>query len=116
VENPTSFCLADKTCVPCEGGVPPLTAEEIQPLASELSEFWSVIDNHHLEASFKFTDFSTALAAANKLGAVAEEQWHHPDLLVAWGKVGVTIWTHKIDGLTEADFVLAAKFDRALTG
>jgi 4a-hydroxytetrahydrobiopterin dehydratase len=73
-----------------------------------------VVEHHHLEANFVFADFATALAAANMLGAIAEEQWHHPDLQVAWGKLGVTLWTHKIDGLSEADFVLAAKFDRAL--
>jgi 4a-hydroxytetrahydrobiopterin dehydratase len=75
-----------------------------------------VVADHHLEASFEFEDFAAALVATNKLAAIAEEQWHHPDLLLAWGKLGVTIWTHKIDGLSEADFVLAAKFDRALIG
>jgi 4a-hydroxytetrahydrobiopterin dehydratase len=115
-EEAATYCLADKSCVPCAGGVPPLTAREIAPMAAELSEYWTVIDNHHLEAQFEFADFAAALAATNKLGAIAEEQWHHPDLLVAWGKLGVTLWTHKIDGLSEADFVLAAKFDRALTG
>ena len=72
------------------------------------------IDDHHLEAEFLFSDFAEALAAVNRLGAIAEAEWHHPDLLVAWGKVGVKLWTHKIDGLAEADFVLAAKFDRAM--
>lgn len=114
MEDTAALCLADKTCVPCKGGVPPLTAEEIAPLAAELSAHWSVVDGHHLEASFDFPDFAAALEFTNRLGAIAEEQWHHPDLLVAWGKVGVTLWTHKIDGLSEADFVLAAKFDRAL--
>ena len=113
-EPPPTVCLADKTCVPCQGGVPPLTAAEIAPLMSQLSESWTVVDNHHLEAHFKFDDFASSLKAAIELGAVAEEQWHHPDLLVAWGKLEVTVWTHKIDGLSEADFVLAAKFDRAL--
>ena len=114
MESAAGVCLADKSCVPCQGGVPPLTAAEIEPLASELSGAWTVVDHHHLEASFSFEDFASALAAANQLGAVAEEQWHHPDLLVSWGALKVTVWTHKIDGLSEADFVLAAKFDRAL--
>ena len=115
MSEPLACSLADKSCVPCEGGVPPLTGDEIKPLAAELSERWHVVDDHHLEAEFLFPDFAEALAAVNKLGAIAEAEWHHPDLLVAWGKVGVKLWTHKIDGLAEADFVLAAKFDRAMT-
>ena len=103
--------LADKTCVPCEGVVPPLTEEEFAPLLAEL-DGWSVVDGHHLEKSFAFPDFVTALVFTNAVGAVAEEQWHHPDLHLAWGAVRVTVYTHKIDGLAEADFVLAAKVDR----
>ena len=104
--------LADMTCVPCEGGIPPLTAEELAPLLAEL-DGWTVIDGHHLEEAFRFPDFLTALAFANAVGAIAEEQWHHPDLHLAWGRVRIVLWTHKIDGLAEADFVLAAKCDRA---
>src|SRR6266700_2526783 len=95
--------LAEKTCVPCRGGVPPLTGEQIKPLAA------------HIEKEFRFPDFKTALDFTNRIGAVAEEQGHHPDIYLAWGKVGVKIWTHKIDGLTESDFILAAKIDRAHT-
>jgi 4a-hydroxytetrahydrobiopterin dehydratase len=104
--------LAEKTCVPCRGGVPPLTAAEIQPLKEQLKT-WSVVNNHHIERQFSFPDFKTALAFVNRVGAIAEEQGHHPDIELAWGKVGVRIWTHKIDGLTESDFILAAKIDRA---
>ena len=104
--------LADRTCVPCEGGVPPLTAEEFAPLLADLDD-WTVVDEHHLDKTFRFPDFLTALAFTNAVGAIAEEQWHHPDLHLAWGQVRVTLWTHKIDGLAEADFVLAAKCDRA---
>lgn len=114
MDEPQACSLADKSCVPCQGGVPPLSPSEIEPLAKELSGAWSVVENHHLEANFTFPDFAAAIAAANTLGVIAEEQWHHPDLSVAWGRLGVTLWTHKIDGLSEADFVLAAKFDRAL--
>jgi 4a-hydroxytetrahydrobiopterin dehydratase len=103
--------LAEKTCVPCRGGVPPLTAEEIRPLAQQLAG-WEVMDNHHLEREFKFADFKTALEFVNKVGGVAEEQGHHPDIYLAWGKVRITIWTHKINGLTESDFILAAKLER----
>ena len=104
--------LAEKTCVPCRGGVPPLTADEIQPLRAQVQD-WVVVNNHHLEREFKFPDFKSALEYVNKAGAIAEEQGHHPDIFLAWGKVRITIWTHKIDGLTESDFILAAKIDRA---
>ncbi|HEV8320918.1 MAG TPA: 4a-hydroxytetrahydrobiopterin dehydratase [Myxococcota bacterium] len=103
--------LADKQCVPCKGGVPPLTAAEIVPLLAQV-EGWEAVNDHHLRRTFKFPDFVTALAFVNRAGAVAEEQGHHPDLHLAWGKVTVEIWTHKIDGLTESDFVFAAKMDR----
>ncbi len=103
--------LADKTCVPCQGGIPPLTEAEYAPLLAEL-DGWTAVDGHHLHKAFDFPDFVTALAFTNAVGAVAEEAWHHPDLHLAWGRVGVTVFTHKIDGLAEADFVLAAKIDR----
>jgi len=74
---------------------------------------WEVIKNHHIEREFQFPDFKTALGFVDKVGAIAEEQGHHPDIFLAWGKVRVSIWTHKIDGLTESDFILAAKIDRA---
>jgi 4a-hydroxytetrahydrobiopterin dehydratase len=104
--------LAEKTCVPCRGGVPPLTAGEIRPLQAQVQD-WAVVNNHHLEREFKFPDFKAALAFVNRAGAIAEEQGHHPDIYLAWGKARITIWTHKIDGLTESDFILAAKIDQA---
>jgi 4a-hydroxytetrahydrobiopterin dehydratase len=103
--------LADQTCVPCRGGVPPLQRDAIQKLHAEIPE-WEVPNDHHLFRVFKFPDFKKALDFVNRAGAIAEEQGHHPDLLLAWGKVEVTIYTHKIDGLTESDFVLAAKLDK----
>ena len=103
--------LAQLTCVPCRGGVPPLTPEQIRPLHKQVSQ-WNVVSNHHLERQYPFPDFKTALDFVIKVGNLAEEQGHHPDILLAWGKVGITIWTHKIDGLTESDFILAAKIDR----
>ena len=103
--------LSDKTCVPCRGSIPPLTAQEIKPLAAQVDK-WSVVDNHHVEKEFKFPDFKSALAFVNKVGAIAEEQGHHPDIFLAWGKAGIKIWTHKINGLTESDFILAAKIDK----
>ena len=104
--------LADRPCVPCRGGVPPLGAAEIAPLLAQLDE-WRVVEQHHLEKTYRLRNFAAALALVNRIGAVAEEQNHHPDLTLAWGRVGVTIWTHKINGLTESDFVFAAKCDRA---
>jgi|SRR5579862_1575682 len=103
--------LADKTCVPCRGGIPPLNGKEIQRLHRSVPD-WAVDGEHHLHREFKFSDFKQALEFVNKVGALAEEQGHHPDILLAWGKVGITLWTHKIDGLTESDFIVAAKIDR----
>ena len=103
--------LASKTCVPCRGGVPPLKGEELTKLAKQLSG-WNVIDEHHIEKTFTFSDFRKALEFTNRVGELAEQQGHHPDIFLAWGKVGIKTWTHKIDGLTESDFILAAKFDK----
>jgi 4a-hydroxytetrahydrobiopterin dehydratase len=103
--------LADRSCVPCRGGVPPLPPDDVARWLGEL-DGWQAPENHHLTRTFRFADFAGALAFANRVGALAEEQGHHPDLHMAWGRVRVDLWTHKIDGLTESDFVLAAKIDR----
>jgi 4a-hydroxytetrahydrobiopterin dehydratase len=103
--------LADKKCVPCRGGVPPLKGTELDALKKQVPG-WEVVNEHHLNKAFSFPDFQTALNFVNRVGAVAEEQGHHPDIFLAWGKAEITIWTHKIDGLTESDFILAAKIDR----
>jgi 4a-hydroxytetrahydrobiopterin dehydratase len=102
--------LSEKHCVPCRGGVSPLQGEELERLERQLPG-WQVVGGHHLLKSFTFPDFRTALDFVDKAGAIAEEQGHHPDLLLSWGKVEVKTWTHKIDGLTESDFILAAKID-----
>jgi len=104
--------LAKKQCVPCRGGVPALQNDEIKSLLGQLGGDWEVVEDHHLEKEYEFRDFAAALAFTNAVGAVAEEQGHHPDIYLAWGKVGLRIWTHKIDGLTESDFILAAKADQ----
>lgn len=104
--------LAAKHCVPCRGGVPPLKAAELEKLSSQLPG-WKVIAEHHITKTFGFPDFKTALAFVNRAGAVAETEGHHPDLLLTWGRVEVKTYTHKIDGLTESDFILAAKIDEA---
>ena|SRR3990167_414679 len=103
--------LSQKHCVPCRGGIPPLKGEKINPLKNQLNPSWKIIDEHHLERTFKFTDFKTALDFTNKVGILAEKEGHHPDIYLAWGQVKITLWTHKIDGLSESDFILAAKID-----
>jgi 4a-hydroxytetrahydrobiopterin dehydratase len=102
--------LAGLKCIPCRGGVPPMRPDEYVPLLNQLSG-WEVIQNHHLQKHYAFPDFVSALGFVNRIGELAEREGHHPDLLLAWGRVGVQIWTHKLDGLSEADFILAAKID-----
>ena len=102
--------LCDLKCVPCRGGVPPLKGEDLTRLHDQLDR-WDVIDEHHLSKTCKFPDFVKALAFVNRVGGLAEQQGHHPDIFLAWGRVRIEIWTHKIDGLTESDFILAAKID-----
>ena len=104
--------LAQKQCVACKGGVPPLAGEELAHLSRQLDVGWQVVSGHHLEREFKFPDFRQALQFTNRVGELAEAQNHHPDIYLAWGKVKLTLWTHKIDGLTESDFVFAAKVDQ----
>jgi len=103
--------LAEKQCVPCRGGVPPLKGAELESLARQVPG-WNVVNEHHLTRSYTFPDFRTALDFVNRVGEIAEKEGHHPDIFLAWGKVDITIWTHKIDGLTESDFILAAKIER----
>ena len=98
-------------CVPCQGGMPPLKGKELKTLQNQLGNDWNVIDEHHLEKEWELDDFQTALDFTNRIGSLAEEQGHHPDIYLTWGKVGVKMWTHKIDGLTDSDFILAAKID-----
>ena len=104
--------LASRSCVPCRGGVPPLRGDELLELQKNLGGGWSVVGEHHLEKEYSFPDFRSALAFTNRLGEVAESEGHHPDIHLSWGKARVEIWTHKIDGLTESDFILAAKVDK----
>jgi 4a-hydroxytetrahydrobiopterin dehydratase len=101
-------------CVPCKGGTPPLGEPELDDLLARLGNDWHVVDEHHLEKEFLFKNFREALDFTNRVGDLAEEQTHHPDICLAWGKVRLTVWTHKIDGLTESDFFFAAKSDQVL--
>ena len=106
--------LAKKTCIPCKGGVPPLKGEKLDDLLEKLKNNWKIIKEHHLEKEYSFNNFKEALDFTIKVGELAENQGHHPDIFLAWGKVKLTIWTHKIDGLTESDFIFAAKADKEL--
>ncbi len=103
--------LAQKHCVPCRGGVPPLKGAELEKMKSQVTG-WQVVDEHHLAKGYSFPDFRTALDFVNRIGETAEQEGHHPDIYLGWGKVEVKIWTHKINGLTESDFILAAKIDQ----
>ncbi len=107
--------LADKQCVPCQGGVPPLKGTELQDLLRQLGNGWKAACEHHLQKTYKFGNFAQALAFTNRVGQVAEDEGHHPDIHLGWGKVTLTVWTHKIDGLTESDFIFAAKADAVLS-
>lgn len=103
--------LSNKKCVPCSKNIPPLKGSELVKWHKQLGDSWKVVEEHHLEKEYLFADFVEALAFTNKIGAVAEQEGHHPDILLVYGKVKVQIWTHKINGLSESDFVLAAKCD-----
>jgi len=105
--------LKDKKCKPCEGETKPLTPEEIFPYQGKIDKAWKVLDAHHLERTFTFDNFVNALGFTNSLGAIAEEEGHHPNIFLTWGKVVVELWTHEVDGLTENDFISAAKYDEA---
>jgi 4a-hydroxytetrahydrobiopterin dehydratase len=103
--------LLSKQCIPCTVGGAPLPAEERRQLAEQLAESLEVVQGHHLRRAWAFDDFAAALTFTNAVGGLAEAEGHHPDIYLAWGKVEISIWTHKIDGLTESDFILAAKID-----
>ncbi len=105
--------LADRVCEPCRGDIPPMEKEAAEKMLQELGGGWAINSSGHLERLYTFDNFMGALTFANRIGEIAEEAGHHPDLYVAWGKCGIEIWTHKIDGLADADFILAAKASRA---
>jgi len=103
--------LIKKKCIPCAVGAFPLKGKDLTPLYMQLNRGWEIIEEHHLEKNYFFKNFKEALAFINIIGAIAEEEGHHPNIFLAWGKVTLQIWTHKIDGLTENDFILAAKVE-----
>jgi 4a-hydroxytetrahydrobiopterin dehydratase len=106
--------LSKESCVPCQGGISPMPLPEAQKLLKNLHVEWSINSLGHLERIFLLKNFTQAINLAVKLGEVAEGEGHHPDLFVSYGKLKAEIWTHKIDGLTKSDFILAAKFDNLL--
>ncbi|MCB1107713.1 MAG: 4a-hydroxytetrahydrobiopterin dehydratase [Chlamydiia bacterium] len=103
--------LALRKCNPCVIGTTPLKGGSLKPFTDQLYEGWTVVDEHHLERKYRFKDFKKALAFTNIIGQIAEEEGHHPNIFLTWGEVTLQIWTHKIDGLTESDFILAAKIE-----
>ena len=107
--------LTDQKCVPCEGGVFPLGPDEAKSRLAELGDGWHLDPDHHLEREWRFRDFRSALAFTNRVGELADAEGHHPDLLLGWGRVKVTLYTHAIDGLSQNDFILAARIS-ALNG
>ena len=107
----SSTSLADKNCVPCKGGVPPLKGKDLQQIHQQVPN-WKVVNEHHITRTYTFPDFKQALAFVNRVGDIAEKQGHHPDILLGWGKAEITLWTHSVNGLTESDFIVAAKIDQ----
>lgn len=105
--------LAKNACVPCKGGVPPLEGDALERLHQELNSDWNLVEGHHLEKAYTFDGYRPAVDFANVVADIADDQDHHPNILLEYGKVTVTIWTHKIDGLTESDFYFAAKTEEA---
>ncbi len=106
--------LLKKSCVPCKGGTPPLKGDALKKLYLQLQKGWNIFNEHHLEKEYPFPNFIKALEFTNKVGALAEQEGHHPDIHLSYGKVKIILWTHKIDGLTESDFILAAKCDELI--
>ena len=103
--------LSKKQCIPCKGGVSPLKGENLENIHKQLNGNWMIVDEHHLEKEYIFSNFRQALAFTNQVGELAEAEGHHLDIYLSWGKVKLMVWTHKIDGLTESDFIFAAKVD-----
>lgn len=111
-----SDSLAEQECEPCQGGVPPMESDEIQEYLDRVDDGWDAVDDHHIERRFEFDDFRDALEFTYDVGELAEEEGHHPDIYLEYGAAEVKFWTHKIDGLHEADFVMAAKVDEIYDG
>lgn len=110
--SPQDAELHQQTCKPCQGGEDPLKGSALDEYRDQIDDAWAVVEEHHLEREFSFDDFKQALAFTNRVGEIAEEEQHHPDIALGYGSVTITLWTHKIGGLSERDFILAAKIDQ----
>ena len=106
--------LTEKSCIPCSGDTPPLEGDELEEMRGEVDDRWEVVDGHHLRTTVSFDDFQGALDFTNRVGELAEEEGHHPEICLTWGEARVKMWTHAIDGLSENDFIMAAKIDDIL--
>ncbi len=106
--------LSKKACTPCKGDTPPLKGEALSSLQKQLDPSWKVHEEHHLEKEYLFRNFKEALSFTNRVGEIAEKEGHHPDIFLSYGKVQIKLWTHKINGLSESDFIIAAKCDALL--
>jgi 4a-hydroxytetrahydrobiopterin dehydratase len=105
--------LAERECVACTSDDDPLTGEELDEFYGDIDQsVWEIVDEHHLKGTYEFEDFRDALEFTYEVGELAEDEWHHPDLHLSWGEVVVEMWTHKIDGLFETDFIMAARMGR----
>ena len=105
--------LAKRKCGPCSGEAPRLRGRQLDYFKHQLGNDWRVVDGDHLDREYQFKDLAGALAFTNRVGAIAEAEGHHPEICLTWGQVRLKIWTHAIDGLSENDFILAAKADEA---
>ena len=103
--------LAEKHCVPCEGDFPAMTLPQARDLMEQVPDWTLAEDGTSLSRSYAFKDFKEALDFTNRLGALAEEEGHHPDIQVSWGRVGISLSTHSVGGLSENDFILAARIN-----
>ena len=103
--------LVQQKCTACEGGIPPMNAEQIAKYRPQIDAAWEVIDDKKIRRAFKFKDFKEAMVFVNSVANLAEEQGHHPDISIYYSKVVIELWTHKINGLFLNDFILAAKID-----
>lgn len=106
--------LREKKCVPCEGGVPPLAGKKLLEYSSQLKKSWEVVDGKKIRYRFQFKDFKEAMEFVNNVASIAEQEQHHPDIKIVYNKVTIELWTHAIGGLSENDFILAAKIEEAL--
>lgn len=104
--------LSEKKCKPCEGGTPPLTPDEIAEYSTHIKKDWKIIDNHKLEKEYAFVNFKHTMDFVNKVANLAEDEGHHPDMHVHYGKVVIELWTHAVNGLSENDFIMAYKIDK----